>query len=63
MISLLWRLGVSGAHEALGDATYAVRYDEFVADPGVFEAMFDWLGEPFDRARIDDVMATRHSVG
>jgi len=46
---------------ALGDATYRLHYDEWIADPGVLEGLFDWLGEPFDRAKVDDVLATPHS--
>jgi len=49
------------AHRELGDATYRVHYDDYVADHGVLEGLFDWLGEPFDRARIDTVMDTPHS--
>jgi hypothetical protein len=51
------------AHRRMGDSTYFLRYEDYVADPGVFEGLFDWLGEPFDRERVDEVMATRHSVG
>jgi Sulfotransferase family len=46
----------------LGDAVYRLRYDEWVADPGVLEGLFDWLGEPFDRATVDAIMAVRHST-
>jgi len=49
------------AHRELGDATYRVHYDDYVADHGVLEGLFDWLGEPFDRQRIDEVMGTPHS--
>jgi len=49
------------AHRELGDATYRVHYDDYVADPSVFAGLFAWLGEPFDRARIDEVMGTPHS--
>ncbi|MCL3838841.1 sulfotransferase [Aeromicrobium duanguangcaii] len=51
------------AHRELGDLTYPLHYDDYVADPGVFEGLFDWLGESFDREQVDRVMATRHSVG
>lgn len=51
------------AHQELGDATYRVHYDDYVADHGLIEGLFDWLGESFDRQRIDEVMGTRHSVG
>jgi len=49
------------AHAALPEATYRVHYDDYVADHGVLEGMYDWLGEPFDRARVDEVMDTPHS--
>lgn len=47
--------------ERLGDAAYCVRYDDYVADPGVLAGLFDWLGEPFDRARVEAVLSRRHS--
>lgn len=49
------------AAAALGDAAFRVRYDEYVRDPGTLSGLFAWLGEDFDRARIDAVLATRHS--
>ena len=50
------------AYENLGDdIVYRIHFDDFVADPGVLSGLFDWLGEPFDRARIDEVLGTRHS--
>lgn len=49
------------AHRELGEATYRVHYDDYVADHGALEGLFDWLGEPFDRARIDEVLDTPHS--
>lgn len=48
-------------HDYLGDASYHVRYDDYVADPGSLEPLFDWLGESFDEQRIRDVMAHPHS--
>ncbi len=45
----------------LGDAVYRVDFDEFVADHEVLAGLFDWLGERFDRARVDAVMAVKHS--
>jgi sulfotransferase family protein len=47
----------------LGDAAYRVHYDDYVADPTVLRGLFDWLGEPYDEARVREVLATRHSVG
>lgn len=48
-------------HEHLGDASYHVRYNDYVADPGTLAPLFDWLGEPFDEERIRDVLAQPHS--
>ena len=45
----------------LGEAAYRVHYDDYVADPGRLAGMFDWLGEPFDEARVREVMNVRHS--
>ena len=45
----------------LGDAAYRVHYDDYVADPDVLSGMFGWLGEPYDAARVRDVMSVRHS--
>jgi sulfotransferase family protein len=47
--------------EFLGDAVYRLHYDEWVADPDTLAGLYAWLGEPFDRAAIDEVMAVRHS--
>ena len=47
--------------EFLGDSAYRVHYDDYVADPGTLKGLFDWLGEPFDRATIDGVMQVEHS--
>lgn len=45
----------------LGDATYRLHYDDWTADPGLFRGMYEWLGESFDRAKVDQVLATPHS--
>lgn len=47
--------------EFLGDAGYRLHFDDFVADPDRLRGLFDWLGEPFDRERIDAVLAVKHS--
>jgi hypothetical protein len=47
--------------DLLGDRAYRVHYDDYVADHEVLRGLFDWLGEPFDRARVDAVMSLRHS--
>ena len=45
----------------LGPNAYRVHYDEYVADPDVLKGLFAWLGEPFDRAAVDEVMGVKHS--
>jgi len=50
--------GVAGE---LGSGAYRVHYNDYVADPSTLRGLFDWLGEPFDEARVRDVMNTRHS--
>lgn len=45
----------------LGDRAYKVHYDDYVADHEVLRGLFDWLGEPFDRAVVDRVMSVKHS--
>jgi hypothetical protein len=45
----------------LGDAAYRVHYDDYVHDVRRLAGMFDWLGEPFDEARVREVMSVRHS--
>ena len=45
----------------LGGAAYRVHYDDYVADPDVLSGMFSWLNEPYDAARVRDVMRVRHS--
>lgn len=49
------------AADSLGEASYRVHYDDWVADPTVLRGLFDWLGEPFDEQRIRAVMDVRHS--
>lgn len=50
------------AYAALGDeAVYRIHYDDFVADPEQLRGLFAWLGESFDRDRIDEVLGTKHS--
>jgi len=49
------------AREQLGDAAYAIHYDDYVGDPDQLRGLYAWLREPFDRARIDEVLAARHS--
>ena len=48
--------------DALGPAAHRVHYDTYVADPERFGALFDWLGEEFDVARVRETLAVRHSV-
>ncbi len=47
--------------ERLGPAAYRVHYDDYVNDPAALTGLFDWLGEPLDRATIDGVLQVRHS--
>lgn len=49
------------AAEGLGDAVHRVHYDDYVADPGALRGLFDWLGEDFDLAAVEAVLATPHS--
>jgi hypothetical protein len=44
-----------------GERAYRLHFDDWVADPGVLRGLYDWLGEPFDRATVDAVMAVKHS--
>lgn len=46
---------------SLGPSAYRVHYDDYVADPSVLAGLFDWLGEPFDRAAVDPVLDMKHS--
>ena len=52
---------LSAMADHLGERAFTVRYDEYVGDPDALRPMFEWLGEPFDRAAIDAVLATPHS--
>ena len=47
--------------KVLGESVYRLHFDDYLADPGLLEGFFDWLGEPFDRAAVEAVMAIRHS--
>ena len=50
------------ALDELGDAAwYRVHYDDWVADPEVLRGLFDWLGEPFDVARVRAVLDVPHT--
>ncbi len=42
--------------------TFWVRYDDYVADPGSLEPLFDFLGEPFRRETVDSVLRIPHGV-
>lgn len=53
--------GILDVATELGDAAYRVHYDDYVADPDVLSGMFRWLEEPYDAARVRDVMSVRHS--
>ena len=49
-------------HEHLGDdASFHVRYDDYVADPRTLAPLFEWLGESYDDTRVRDVLARPHS--
>ena len=50
-----------GLVETLGDAAFHVHFDDYVADVGSLDKLFAWLGEDFDPARLEQVMAVRHS--
>ena len=52
---------LSDMAEVLGDRAYRLHYDDYVADHDVLRGFFDWLGEPFDRERVDAVMSVKHS--
>jgi len=45
----------------LGDRAYRISYDDYIANPDRLKGLFDWLGEPFDRSRVDAVLALKHS--
>ena len=52
---------VAALDELGDDAWYRVHYDDWVADPEVLRGLFDWLGEPFDVARVRAVLDVPHS--
>lgn len=41
------------------EEAYLVRHEEYVEDPSVLRGLFDFLGEPFDRARIEATLAKK----
>ena len=43
-----------------GERAYRLHFDDWVADPEVLRGLYDWLGEPFDRATVDAVIAVKH---
>jgi hypothetical protein len=49
------------AAEALGDAVFHVRYDEYVDQPDRLRPLFDWLGLDFDEERVRRVMARKYA--
>jgi hypothetical protein len=46
---------------AYPNRTYRVHYNDYTADSSSLEGMFKWLGEPFDKDRVDDVLTRKHS--
>ncbi|MBS44363.1 MAG: sulfotransferase family protein [Nocardioides sp.] len=46
----------------LGDAAYAVRFEEWSQGPAHLAGLHDWLGEPLDVDRVGAVLGRRHSV-
>lgn len=44
-----------------GDRGYHVHYDDYVKDRSVVQGLFEWLGEPYDADRVEQVFGTRHS--
>ena len=46
---------------AYPDRTYRVHYNDYVADPGTLEGLFEWLGEPYDKDSVNDVFTLKHS--
>jgi hypothetical protein len=38
-----------------------VHYNDYTTDPSSLESLFNWLGEPFDKERVDDVLTRKHS--
>lgn len=49
------------ALDVYGKDVYRVHYDDWVADPGTLRGLFEWMGEPFDEARVRAVMDVPHS--
>jgi len=45
----------------LGDRAFHVHYDDYAADVEALRPLFSWLGEPFDREALMDVMSKKHS--
>lgn len=45
----------------LGDDCFRVHYDDYVVDPNNLAGLFSWLGEPMSIAKINNVMAKKHS--
>jgi hypothetical protein len=45
----------------LGDAVYRLDFDEWSTDPTVLAGLFEWLGEPVHRDRVEAVMQVKHS--
>lgn len=45
---------------SLGERAFPVSYDDYTADPGALHGLFSWLGEPFDRGRVESVMSRKH---
>ena len=38
---------------------FHVDYDSFTQDRALFEGLFDFLGEPFDRTQLDEILDRR----
>jgi hypothetical protein len=47
--------------ESLGEDAFRVHYDDYVGDPDALRPLFAWLGEPYDEARVREVLDTPHS--
>lgn len=45
---------------SMGTRAFGVRYDDYTADVGALEPLFGWLGEPFDRSRLESVLDKKH---
>ncbi len=48
--------------ESLGEQSFHVHYDDYVADPAALKPLYDWLGEPFDEGVVRGVLGQRHSI-